>query len=86
MDCKKVDIECVFSDKLSSFSTKTIAHIYKMFNKYGYNEVFGRSAVRELLKLKDSSVSKLLSKLLQSDIIENVSGYGKGKYKFKRND
>lgn len=53
-----------------------------MFNKYGYSEVFGRSAVRELLKLKDSSVSKLL----QSDIIENVSGYGKGKYKFKRND
>ncbi|MCU6753002.1 Fic family protein [Bovifimicola ammoniilytica] len=81
-----IEDECVFSDKLSSFSTKTIAHIYKMFNKYGYNEVFGRSAVRELLELKDSSVSKLLSKLLQSDIIENVSGYGKGKYKFKRND
>ncbi len=73
-------------DKLSNFSTKTIVHIYKMFNKYGYNEVFGRSAVRELLELKDSSVSKLLSKLLQSDIIENVSGYGKGKYKFKQND
>ena len=82
----KVDVESVFSDKLSNFSNKTIAHIYKMFNKYGYNEVFGRSAVRELLELKDSSVSKLLSKLLQSDIIENVSGYGKGKYKFKRND
>lgn len=81
-----IEDECVFSDKLSNFSTKTIAHIYKMFNKYGYNEVFGRSAVRELLELKDSSVSKLLSKLLQSDIIENVSGYGKGKYKFKRND
>lgn len=78
-----IEDECVFSDKLSDFSTKTIAHIYKMFNKYGYNEVFGRSAVRELLELKDSSVSKLLSKLLQSDIIENVSGYGKGKYKFK---
>lgn len=81
-----IEDECVFSDKLSDFSTKTIAYIYKMFNKYGYNEVFGRSAVRELLELKDSSVSKLLSKLLQSDIIENVSGYGKGKYKFKRND
>lgn len=81
-----IEDECVFSDKLSGFSTKTIAHIYKMFNKYGYNEFFGRSAVRELLELRDSSVSKLLSKLLQSDIIENVSGYGKGKYKFKRND
>lgn len=81
-----IEDECVFSDKLSNFSIKTIAHIYKMFNKYGYNEVFGRSAVRELLELKDSSVSKLLSKLLQSDIIENVSGYGKGKYKFKRNN
>ncbi len=37
----------------------------------------------ELINLKNSSVSKLLSNLLQSDIIEPVSGYGKGKYKYK---
>ena len=50
-----------------------------MFEKFGYDEVFGRSAVTELLGLKNSSASKLLSNLVQADIIESVSGYGKGK-------
>lgn len=45
--------------------------------------MFGRSAVMELLDLKSSGASKLLANLAQADIIEPVSGYGKGKYKFK---
>ena len=45
--------------------------------------MFGRSAVMELLDLKSSGASKLLANLVQVDIIEPVSGYGKGKYKFK---
>ena len=55
----------------------------RMFEKFGYDEVFGRSEVTELLDLKNSSASKLLSNLVQADIIEPVSGYGKGRYKFK---
>lgn len=47
-------------------------------------EVIGRSAVMELLELKGSGASKLLSNLVQADIIEPVSGHGKGKYKFKK--
>ena len=35
------------------------------------------------LDLKGSGASKLLSNLLQAEIIEPVSGHGKGKYKFK---
>ena len=46
--------------------------------------MFGRSAVMELLELKGSGASKLLSNLVQADIIESVSGHGKGKYKFKK--
>lgn len=38
----------------------------------------------ELLELKSSGSSKLISKLVQSDLIEPVSGNGKGKYKFKK--
>ena len=34
--------------------------------------------------LKASGASKLISNLVQSDIIESVSGNGKGKYKFKK--
>lgn len=53
-----------------------------MFNKYGYDTIFGRGMVSELLGLKNSNVSKILKKMLEEGMIENVQGYGKGKYKF----
>ena len=81
---EKVDIESVLSEKDSGFSVKTTVHIHRLFEKFGFDEVFGRSAVMELLGLKSSGASKLLSNLTQADIIGPVSGYGKGKYKFKR--
>ena len=80
----KVDIESVLSEKGSNFSVKTIVHIHRLFEEFGFDEVFGRSAVMELLELKGSGTSKLLSNLVQADIIEPVSGQGKGKYKFKK--
>ena len=81
---KKVDIDSVLSEKGSDFSVKTTIHIHRLFEKFGFDEVFGRSAVMELLGLKGSGTSKLLSNLVQADIIEPVSGHGKGKYKFKK--
>ena len=81
---EKVDIESVLSEKGSGFSAKTIVHIHRLFEQFDFDEVFGRSAVTELLELKGSGASKLLSNLLQADIIEPVSGHGKGKYKFKK--
>jgi len=81
---KKVDIDSVLSEKGSDFSVKTTIHIHRLFEKFGFDEVFGRSAVMELLELKGSGASKLLSNLVKADIIEPVSGYGKGKYKFKK--
>ena len=80
----KVDIESVLSEKSSDFLVKTTIHIHRLFEKFGFDEVFGRSAVMELLELKGSGASKLLSNLVQADIIEPVSGHGKGKYKFKK--
>ena len=80
---KKVDILSVLAERGGSFSIKTTVHIHRLFDKYGFDGVFGRSAVMEILELKGSGASKLLSNLVQADIIEPVSGYGKGKYKFK---
>lgn len=79
-----MDIESVFSEKLKDFSAKTIVHIHRLFETFGYNDVFGRGVVMELLELKESGASKLISNLVHADIIEPVSGQGKGKYKFKR--
>ena len=81
---KKVDIESVFSQKGSNFTIKTTVYIHRLFEKFGFEGVFGRSAVMELLELKRSGASKLLSNLIKADIIEPVSGYGKGKYRFKK--
>lgn len=80
----KVDIESVLSEKGGDFAPKTIVHIRKLFEKFGFDAVFGRNAVMELLGLKSSGASKFLSNMVQADIIETVSGYGKGKYKFKK--
>lgn len=82
---KKVDIECVLDEKGQDFSAKIIVHIHQLFEKFGYDEAFGRSAVMELLELKSSGASKFLFNLVQADIIKAVSGYGKGKYKFIKN-
>ena len=81
---QKVDVESVLSEKGSDFSVKTTVHIQRLFEKFGFDEVFGSSAAMEVLELKASGVSKLLSNLVQADIIESVSGHGKGKYKFKK--
>lgn len=81
---EKVDIEGMFAEKGRDFSAKTVIHIHRLFERFGFDGVFGRSAVMELLELKGSGASKLLSNLVQADIIEPVSGYGKGKYIFKK--
>ncbi len=81
---QKVDIENILSEKGDNFSSKTKNHILKLFYEFGFDEMFGRSAVMACLGLKSSGASKLISNLLHADIIEAVSGRGKGKYKFKK--
>lgn len=80
----KVDIERILAEKGHDFSAKTTIHIHRLFERFGFDGIFGRSAVMELLELKSSGASKLLANLVQADIIETVSGYGKGKYIFKK--
>lgn len=85
IETEKVDIESVLSEKTKNFSVKTVIHIYRMFDKFGYDDIFSRSAVVELLELQNSGASKFIKKLLDANIIEPVIGKGKGKYKFSKN-
>lgn len=86
IQAQKVDIENILLQKAVNFSDKTVSHIQKMVETFGFDEIFGRNTVAELLDLRSSSVSKLFSKLVKAEIIEPVSGYGKGKYRFVRDD
>lgn len=84
IETEKVDIGNVLAEKRQDFSVKTTIHIHRLFEKLGYDEIFGRSVVMELLELKASGASKLISNLVAAGVIEAVSGHGKGKYKFKK--
>ena len=77
----KVDIHTMLAEK--KFSGKTISHIEKLFEIYGFQDIFGRGSVGEILGIKPSGASKLLAKMVQAEIVEPVSGYGKGKYRLK---
>ena len=87
IDETKVDIDISESiaNKLKDTSTKTIDHALALYNIFATNQYFGRSDVVSIIKLKDSSASKFLSKLLELEVIEPVKGHGKGKYAFKTN-
>ena len=46
---EKVDIESVLSEKSSDFSVKTTIHIHRLFEKFGFDEVF--AGVQHLFEL-----------------------------------
>lgn len=73
---KKVDIQSL---KLTSPIKKNIAILYKEFSKAKY---FGRSEIINTLNLSSSGASKLISKLLDLNVIIPILGHGKGKYCF----
>ena len=78
------EIEKLFLEKGIAFSAKTTGHILRLFEVVGYDRIFNKTVVKELIGLKNSGASKFLSKLVHADVIGTVPGYGKGKYRFKK--
>ena len=79
----KVDISnsiLLFSNRISN---KTIMHAINIYEKCGNDVCFGRAIVEKITGLKSSGASKLIRLLLDSNVIELVSGHGKGKYRFR---
>ena len=81
---KKPDIQKEKPD-IQNLSDINISHLHKMFEKYKTDVVFGRTDVEKLLYLKPSRTSELLKLFLNKGFIEQVKGFGKGKYKFSKN-
>ena len=79
---KKPDIEKLINEKAAGLSLKTKEHIRNIFEEVGFENIFGRQVVMEITGLKAATASELIKKLKTLEIIENVSGFGKGKYKF----
>lgn len=67
----------------AGFSRKTLNHTEAIYMRYGTGTTFGRSDIIKVLGITESPASALLKKLMLADLIEPVSGMGKGKYRFK---
>ena len=74
IDSEKVDIESL---KLTSTIKSNVISLFKVLSNYEY---FGRSEIVKVLNMSSSGASKLISKLLELQIIKPVFGHGKGKY------
>lgn len=73
---KKVDIDSL---KLTSTMKKNITPLFNTLSKLEY---FGRNEIIKVLNMSPSGASKLISKLLDLQVIKPVLGHGKGKYCF----
>ena len=68
-------------DRLNASQT-TIAKAKAVFANMGIDGVFGRSDIAAITKDSVTAAGNLITKLKNADLIEPVSGFGKGKYKF----
>ena len=68
-------------DKLNA-SQATIAKAKAVFSNMGVDGIFGRSDIAAITNDSVTAAGNLITKLKNADLIEPVSGFGKGKYKF----
>lgn len=80
---KKVAIgeENVAIDRLNA-SQATIVKAKAVFANMGVECIFGRSDIAAITNDSVTAAGNLINKLKSVDLIESVSGFGKGKYKF----
>ena len=81
---EKADIGSKKVDIGSKFQPKTASHILKLREAFPSQAIFGRSDVMNVVDLKSSRASNLLREMLAQNVIEPVSGHGKGKYRFRQ--
>ena len=60
----------------------TIEKAKSVFSQMGTEKVFGRSDIVTVTGDSATVAGNLINKLKKEGLIEAVSGYGKGKYKF----
>ena len=76
-------IETAISKMNANKNTRNKAMV--LFRTYGIEGVFGRNDIATLTATSYSSAGELIAKLKDSNLIAEVKGRGKGKYKFIKN-
>ena len=83
-DANNVGNKISFYDLIDNLNVKQeVKNNLIMLFEYFNNKIFGNIDIQKKLKFNKNTVSKYIRILSVNNIIESVSGYGKGKYKFK---
>jgi len=77
------DVRFLYADVIVHVTSKTISRIQQMYDVFKNNTIFGRSDMMTITGLKPTRASELLKELAEAKVIEAVSGFGKGKYRFR---
>ncbi len=80
IDSKNMSIETRIAE--IKFNIQTKINITKLYSVFGVDNLFGRSDVSKTCGISYSTAGSLISKMKEHKLIEEVKGYGKGKYQF----
>lgn len=81
IDKKNIAIETRISEM--KFNIQTITNIKKIYEKYGTENIFGRGDIAKDCNISYSAAGNLISKMRVNGLVDDVKGYGKGKYRFR---
>ena len=84
IDPEKANIGPEKANIEAALTAKTAAHVRALQEALASWNAFGRSDVQRVLGLKPTRSSALLREMAECGMIEPVSGYGKGKYRFRQ--
>ena len=85
IDLTKVAIEkekVAIQGNIDKINGKSQKNIQTIFDAFGVEKVFGRKDISDVCNLSYSAAGKIIVKLKEYELIEEVKGRGKGKYKF----
>ena len=60
----------------------TKANILTLLDAVGFEQIFGRTDISQIIGITVSPAGELIKKLKTAGLIDTVRGHGKGKYKF----
>ncbi len=81
---ENIAVSDIYGFAIKEMPKKTVEYIQKMFIEFGTKSIFGRSDMQKVTGLGTTRASAVLKNMLQTKIIETVTGYGKGKYRFTK--
>ncbi len=78
IDNEKVAIQT----RIAQIKGKSQRNVQKIYDAFGTEKFFGRGDISEICGVSYSAAGKIIVKLKEYELIKEVKGSGKGKYKF----